>query len=520
MPRQPKQIGTAPAEGYTLNYKPDGEILRQFMLDDNFVVGIRGPVGSGKSAGSALRGFHRSVMQKPGADGIKRARGAIIRNTGPELKTTTIKTWLDWFPEHAFGRFNWSPPFTHHIRKGNLDLEVIFLALDRDEDVKKLLSLELTWGWINEAREVPKAIVDGLTSRLRRYPSMKDGGPSWSGMWMDTNSMEPDHWWAYMSGDSPLPEDMEPAEMLMLQKPENWSFYSQPEAMREVIDQQGALTGYEPNPLAENMKNLAPTYYKDMLGGKQRSWINVYIRNKLGSAQEGKTVYPEYREEVHRAKLPLKPIPGIPIGVGLDFGLTPAAIFGQNVRGRLIIYRELVAQDMGAVRFSEQVASFFAQEFPGFKLSLWGDPAGDHRVDTDERTPYQIFGAKDMLVLPAQTNDPILRQEAVRAKLGQMVDGEPGFLMDPRCTVLHAGFARGYSFPKLKIQGAGVRYGDAPIKNKYSHPHDALQYLALGFGYGRSLIQRPKPVLPVGAKPPAAPSRNVFARHRERIGRR
>ena len=41
----------------------------------------------------------------------------------------------------------------------DLDLEVIFLALDRPEDVKKLLSLELTGIWINEAREIPKVLL-------------------------------------------------------------------------------------------------------------------------------------------------------------------------------------------------------------------------------------------------------------------------------------------------------------------------------------------------------------------------
>ena len=54
-------------------------------------------------------------------------------------------------------------------RKG--DIDVLFLALDREEDVRKLLSLELTGAWINEAREIPKAIVDTLTGRVGRYPA-------------------------------------------------------------------------------------------------------------------------------------------------------------------------------------------------------------------------------------------------------------------------------------------------------------------------------------------------------------
>ena len=45
---------------------------------------------------------------------------------------------------------------------------------------KKLLSLELTGAWINEAREVPKAILEGLTGRVGRYPK-KEGGKGGGG---------------------------------------------------------------------------------------------------------------------------------------------------------------------------------------------------------------------------------------------------------------------------------------------------------------------------------------------------
>ena len=87
--------------------------------------------------------LRRALIQEPSEDKIRKSRWAVIRNTNPQLKTTTIKTWLDWLPEEEWGDFTWSVPYTHRIKKGDIDLEVIFLALDRPEDVKKLLSLEL-----------------------------------------------------------------------------------------------------------------------------------------------------------------------------------------------------------------------------------------------------------------------------------------------------------------------------------------------------------------------------------------
>ena len=124
-----------------LKYKPDGDTLKTFMKDDSFFRGLRGPVGSGKSVACCIEMFRRALLQKPSEDGKRRSRWAVIRNTNPQLRTTTIKTWLDWFPENDWGNFRWSVPFTHHIKKGDLDVEIIFLALDRPEDVKKLLSL-------------------------------------------------------------------------------------------------------------------------------------------------------------------------------------------------------------------------------------------------------------------------------------------------------------------------------------------------------------------------------------------
>ena len=135
-------------------------------------------------------------------------------------------------------------------------MEVIFLALDRPEDVKKLLSLELTGIWINEAREIPKSIIDACTMRVGRYPSMRDGGPTWTGVIADTNAPEEDHWWAIMAGEVPIPDHMTKEESKMLVKPDNWRFYTQPSAMLEVKNEDGEIDKYTPNPVAENKKHM------------------------------------------------------------------------------------------------------------------------------------------------------------------------------------------------------------------------------------------------------------------------
>ena len=479
-------------------YKPDGEVLRSFMKDNTFFRGIRGPVGSGKSVGCCVEIFRRALQQKPNKDGIRRSRWAIIRNTNPQLRTTTIKTWLDWFPEDEWGKFHWSVPYTHWVRQADLELEVLFLALDRPEDVKKLLSLELTGIWINEAREVPKSIIDACTMRVGRFPSMRDGGPSWHGVIADTNAPEEDHWWPIMSGEVPVPDHVPLEQARMLVKPDNWSFFVQPAGMIAEKDENGSVLDYVPNKKAENTKNMLKTYYHNLIRGKTKSWIDVYVMNELGSIQEGKPVYPSFVSETHIAKEEIPIADGVPLYIGIDFGLTPAAVFGQKVRGRWLIQSEIVAIDMGIVRFAELLRQEIATRFGNLDVHIYGDPAGDFRAQTDESTPFQILRGAGLRALPAPSNSVDLRLESVSASLNKMVDGKPAFLVDRRCPSLIKGFEGGYSYRRMQV--SGERFDDKPDKNMYSHIHDALQYLMLGAGEGRNLMSNQKPLRAFNAK--------------------
>ena len=479
-------------------YKPDGEVLKSFMKDDTFFRGIRGAVGSGKSVACCVEVFRRALGQKQNPDGIRRSRWAIIRNTNPQLRTTTIKTWLDWFPENDWGKFLWSVPYTHHIKKGDLDLEVIFLALDRPEDVKKLLSLELTGIWINEAREIPKSIIDACTMRVGRFPSMREGGASWTGVIADTNAPEEDHWWPIMSGEVPIPDHINKDEAKMMVKPNNWNFYTQPAGMIEVKDKDGDVSEYKPNPDAENSKHMMASYYPNLIQGKGKSWIDVYVMNRLGSIQDGKPVYNMFAHEQHVAREEVPVADGMPVYVGLDFGLTPAAVFGQKVRGRWLILQEIVAFDMGIVRFAELLRQEIAVRYANCEINIFGDPSGDFRAQTDESTPFQVLRGAGLKARPAPSNDVALRLESVSSTLTRMTEGLSGFLIDPRCKELIKGFEGGYQYRRIQV--SGERYDDRPDKNRFSHIHDALQYLMLGAGEGRQVLGHGANAKPFQAK--------------------
>ena len=93
---------------------------------------------------------------------------------------------------------------------------------------------------------------------------------------------------------------------------------------------------------------------------------------------------------------------------------------------------------------------------------------------------------------PTTSNDVSLRIESVATVLNRMVDGQSGILIDFRCKELVKGFEGGYQYRRLQV--SGERYEDKPLKDRYSHIHDAMQYLMLGAGEGRQVLGMNKPL--------------------------
>ena len=462
------------AEQRVIDYRPPGPVAKAFMESEAFIRGIMGPIGSGKSTACIIEILRRAQMQAKGPDGLRHTRWVVTRNTYPDLKNTTLKSWLDWVPA-GFGKLNMSSPISHRIITEDLDIEVLFLALDRDEDVRKLLSFETTGAWINEAKFVPKSILDGMTGRVGRYPAMRDGGPTWAGIVMDTNPPDTESWWYKIAENTD-------AEMV-----------DQTAALSRELVLQGVLRNGQPmmeffkqpsglDPQAENIKNLRPGYYHFASVGKEQDYINVYIHGNYGFVVEGKPVYSMYRDNVHCAPQALDPNPNLPILVGADFGLTPAAVFGQRLPdGRWNVFAEVNTEHCGIKRFGELLAAFVATHYANFQIGVaWGDPAGT--AGEEGETAFDILrNTTGWHWRPAPTNDPAIRQEAIIGTLNRMVDGKPGFQLSPACPVLRKGFVSGYHF-KFVRSSNGALLHETPAKNGFSHPHDALQYLVLGGG--------------------------------------
>lgn len=466
-----------------ISYSPE-PTPRRFHASEARIKGIMGPIGSGKSSACVMELYLRAVGQKP-FEGVRRSRTFIVRNTYPQLKSTTINTFIEWVPEttpdgQPFFVINWQPPIVgrlnipHPSGDGTrVEWEVYFLPLDRDEDIQNVKGVEITDAWINEACEVPKSALDLLGGRLR-YPSKRMGGSNWRGILMDTNPPDDDSWWY---------------QLAEVEKPLGFNFFRQPPAVVKIPKKSKEdRQEYAPNqgqtglPPAENIRNHDSgwDYYMLQVPGKDQEWIKVFLEGDYGSILSGKPVYPEYSDTLHVSKADLTVYRGLPIVLGFDFGLTPACVICQmSPRGQFRVLDELYAEDMGIRSFARNVVKPHLQNYYGeIPYTAWGDPAGSTRSQTSEVTCLEELNEAGIKTEMASTNEMIKRREAVAGYLSRLTDGEPAFLLSSKCKLLRKGFLGGYHYRKMRVAGTD-RYAEVPEKNKFSHIHDALQYACL-----------------------------------------
>ncbi len=467
------------AQDLVVSYAPPGPVASAFHEQFGFVRGLMGPVGSGKTSACCSEIIFHTMRQNPW-NGKRRARWAVIRNTYPELQSTTIKSWQTWFPEEV-APIKWGTPISSRVLIKDIgdgtgmDLEVLFLAVDQAESISKLRGMELTGVWLNEASELSKELLDKATERVGRFPAKNQGDCVDPCVIMDTNPPDDDHWY-YKLAEEDLPK--------------GWKFFQQPGGLicvrnsdgEPVLDENGRMT-WVPNPAAENVQNLPSgfDYYIRMTGGKDDGWISVFCGGQYGRISTGRPVYPNYNDRLHTSDKDVDAAPGLPVYVGWDFGLTPAAVFVQpTLLGELIVLDELVEENMDVREFADSVVKpFIAARYSRNTLIHVGDPAGIVRSQVDKkRTPFTELLEAGIPCEPAESNDFLPRKSAVTYYLTRMAGGKPAFRLNRRCKTLRKGFTGGYLYERVKAAGDAV-YKDQPKKNAFSHPHDALQYACL-----------------------------------------
>jgi hypothetical protein len=460
---------------------PPGPVAARFLAGRDPVGGIMGPVGSAKTSTALVKRLYIAAEQKPWTDGVRRTKHVVIRTTTRELEKTTIPTWLEWVPRElgSFTGGSGGVSARHQLQfampdGSRVDTLVEFVGLNDHKIEDVMRGYEGTTAVSDEADLLSPEAHEWVGSRLGRHPKMDQGGPTYYGQDLMFNAPDTENY-CYTH---------------FLEEPRaGYVFYRQPGGLLRVGNQ------LVPNPQAENLHNLPPGYYQRLARGMPAWMLRRLILNEFGYSRAGEPVYPEYDDQQNVAAAPLEPIDA-PLILGGDQGLQGAVVVLQrNSFGQILVLDEVCSppEGQGAELLGERVRALLqSPRYQGLRDVVgFGDPAGDSRKDVGSDTWLKVIErVTKVRWRKAMTNNPDLRQEAVRQPLVRMVmvNGalQRGLIISPHLKNLRKGFNGGYRLKRIK--GADGRISEDPDKNYFSNVHDALQYGCLGAGEGRAAL--------------------------------
>ena len=426
---------------------------------------IVGPVGSGKTSAAAWEiGYYLPHMIAERYK-VKSTTWAVVRSTYGQLMDSTVRTlrekcfpWSEWHEQRKELVITWP---------GGIVVSLRCRACDRPDQVGNLLGSWYQGFLIDEAILVNEEIKRALKGRIGREANVP-------GRWgvEITNPPPVDHplysnyAWKYRKPPGPIPKD-QPLE-------DHIGFWQAP---------------------GENAQNLNAGYYDKLRAdnANNQEWVDRYIDGKPGMMPMGKPVYNNYDSSVHVAGFPLMwartmdlqtgDDVGVPLYAGWDnSGDSPACVLVQRVAPmQFQVLREWYDDRMGIVDFTNWVSQSIIAEFPGAEVAHYCDPAGFAKysdrnggLTSNAQLQEEMCG----IHLHPSRQELDMRLSAV----DQLLARRDGLLIDPSCIRLVNGFQGGYVRKENARAGIG-EYRTNPEKNKFSHVHDALQYIIVMLAY-------------------------------------
>lgn len=456
-----------------MSFEPPGPIGEGFVYGMEPIDYLMGPVGSAKTTCSIFRIPTFALRMPVCADGVIRVRGAIVHENFRTLYRTTLDSIFQFFPKDFPGAHfegGQDRPFRFTLRFMTPKGKKLQIILDGfgigDHAIEQLLrGYQANFFWNSEAdllaRNVPSfgygRVVQG------RYPGralLADPKAAVPGsVWGDFNPPVISHY---------IHEDF-------VDKPrEGYVLRRQPSGLSEA---------------AENRQYVPKSSYEAMAKTLPPDQVRRFVHGEFGLIGDGALVYPEFDFDIHVAKTALEPV-DLPLRIGVDAGGSPAMIVGQYTpKGHMRWLDELCAlPGTGVGRFSEYVIDLLQSKYRGLPVQYgWGDPSAFHGADriAGELSFMEILSralcspTRVFNILPTPTNDPVTRQEAVAYFLRKRLDsdGSPFFVMSKAMKTTLSGFQGGFIVALNPHDTAShVRF----VKNKFSHPHEAGQYLCYG----------------------------------------
>lgn len=517
--------------GFNIKFqKPAGPVAAAYARSRGPIDIIMGPAGSGKTVSSCEKAVRLAGEYMPVCrDGWVRFKIAVVRDTYRDFARTALASWHEMFPIGNEFQVSYEGgqdrPIKHRMHfevfRGRELVKVDFMletGAIGDHNVEQYIKgYELSAGWGNEVDLLDERVPGLMFQRTGRYPPVKEIAPS------ELERVSRDGRAAMQKmgltvGDNEivLPRvfygDMNPPDVdhpILVEcgygehsdkKNPAYNFFHQP-------------GGLDPN--AENPIGKPRSSYELEAKTQPEHIVRRMVHGLPGYTQDGKPVYPEFNQRIHVSLQHFEPTPGLGLTIGIDAGGSPAATIGQpQPNGQERLLAELVTEPgTGPSRFGTLLIEMLMQHFPNLPiLGIWADPSAFMGGDSETGEFNWIQTVQRIVrtpINPAPSNEPGIRQEAVRWHLSGLIDGNtPRYLIHPRCRKIIGGFAGHYKLTKQASSFGTDKL--AIVKNEYSHPHDGEQYRVLGYrGLASVIGDAARNTLPA----------NVTSLHQQRLQR-
>jgi len=470
-----------------VNLLSEYPISRAFQESDSKVRVLLGALGSGKTT-TCCKEILRIIRRQPILDklghfkrGWRFSKGAMIRHTLKALQRTAVEEWRNNFGSISEITMN---KIIVEIPEEKVYCHIDLICLDKPKDVENLTSLPLTWAWINEGRSLLTFnLLGGLIGRLNRQPADNKKGY----LLIDSNLCGHSHW---LYTDIYQKQDVRDEDGTFLIQA-----FIQPSGLSDEAENKEWL--------AKNNGGNHKNYYLSAMKTMTKQQIETDIYAKWSYYFQGKEVYPEFDEEQHVIPVPDRDDYRAEINtnwitlnnldrfinyngntksiqIGFDYGRTPAAVICIKSRNNeWIVLKEICCYDISIPKFAIIIREELEKlKIDGKYFDVVGDPSGSFKQQgTDDTCEDILYSHAGIFVKSCRTQDPSERRQALRTLLEE---GRIHFHKD-NCPTLVEGLGGGFHYKQMNVSGQVV-YADSPMKNKYSHVCEALEYAILGGG--------------------------------------
>lgn len=159
---------------------------------------------------------------------------------------------------------------------------------------------------------------------------------------------------------------------------------------------------------------------------------------------------------------------------GWDFGGNHSCVVVQYIKGTIYVIDEYPNMGYNTRRIVKDVKEDCSLKYgSGFHYVDVIDPSGEWEGKTSEGKACATVMRELGLEIVPGIQEPTQRIDAVMKFLTGMNKGKPAILFNPGMKMLFDGFVGGYHYPDKETQN---QKKNKPVKNEYSHIHDALQY--------------------------------------------